>query len=89
MVTMKIEKKVWPRYFQKILDGVKKYELRLADWDCNPGDVLVLREWDPETKKYTGRELEKQITHVLKTKEAKFWSDEEVAKYGFQIISFE
>ncbi|MEK6846068.1 MAG: DUF3850 domain-containing protein [Nanoarchaeota archaeon] len=85
---MGIEKKVWSEYFQKILDGVKPYELRLANFECNPGDVLVLREWDPQTEQYTGRVLEKEVTYVLKTKELKFWSPEEVEKHGYQIISW-
>ncbi len=85
---MKIEKKVWPKYFQKILDGVKNFELRLADFECNPRDVLVLREWNPETKTYTGREVEKTVTYVGKTKGQAFWPKDEVEKYGFQIISF-
>jgi len=84
-----IEKKVWPEYFQKIVDGTKKYELRLADFDVKEGDVLVLKEWDPNTKEYTGREVTKNVTYVLKTKDIKFWSQEEINKYGFQIISFE
>ncbi len=42
----KIEKKVWPKYFSAIIKGKKKYELRLVDWDCKEGDVLVLKEWD-------------------------------------------
>lgn len=85
---MKIEKKVWPEYFQKIFNGEKTFELRLADFECKNGDVLFLREWDTKTKQYTGRELEKKITYVLKTRDIKFWSQEEVDKYGFQIISF-
>ena len=85
---MKIEKKVWPEYFQKIADGKKTYELRLADWECNPGDILVLKEWDPETKEYTGRQIEKTVTYVGKTKDIKFFTKEEIEKYGFQIISF-
>jgi hypothetical protein len=85
---MKIEKKVWPKYFQEILDGKKKFELRLADWGTSEGDVLVLREWNPETKEYTGRSLEKEIKYILKTKEIKFWPKEEVDKYGYQIIGF-
>lgn len=47
---MIIEKKVWPEWFQKILDGVKTFEVRLADFECNSGDILVLKEWSPETK---------------------------------------
>jgi ribosomal protein S17 len=70
---MRIEKKVWPEYFQKIIDGVKTYELRLADFDCSPGDILVLKEWSPETKEFTGRVLEKEVTYVGKTKKQKFW----------------
>ncbi|MEK6824895.1 MAG: DUF3850 domain-containing protein [Nanoarchaeota archaeon] len=85
---MKIEKKVWPEYFQKIIDGVKTYELRLADFECNQGDVLVLKEWNPKTKEYTGRTIEKIVTYVGKTKSQTFWSKEDVEKYGFQIISF-
>ena len=84
----RIEKKVWPEYYQKILDGDKTFELRLADFECQPGDILVLKEWEPDTQQYTGRVLEKMVTYVSKTRDVKFWPKEEVEKYGFQIISF-
>ncbi|MBI2669351.1 DUF3850 domain-containing protein [Candidatus Woesearchaeota archaeon] len=64
------------------------FELRLADFECNAGDVLILREGDPETKEYTGRVLEKPVTYVIRTKNVKFWTKEEIEKYGFQIIGF-
>ena len=86
---MKIEKKVLPEYFQKIIDGVKKYELRLDDFECHEGDELILKEWNPTTKELTGRETTKKVTYLLKTKDIKFWTKEEIEKYGFQIISFE
>ena len=85
---MKHVKKIWPEYFQKILEGKKTYELRLADWKCKEGDILVLQEWDPQTKKYTGREIEKEITYISKTKDMNFWSKEDIEKYGYQIIAF-
>ena len=85
---MKIEKKIWPVYFQRILDGNKNYELRLADFKCKPGDIFFLREWDPKSKKYTRRILEKKITNVVKTKDVTFYTKKEIDKYGFQIISF-
>lgn len=40
----------------------------MADFECKPGDTLVLREWDPKTRQYTGRAVEKKVTHVTKTK---------------------
>ncbi len=83
-----IKKKAWPEYFQAIRDGVKTYDLRLADFDCKAGDKLVLEEWDPETKSYTGRQIDKIVTYVGKTKEQTAWSSEEIEKYGFQIIAF-
>ena len=84
---MKIEKKVLPGYFEKILSGENKFELRLADWECKAGDVLVLREWNSEVKKYTGRQVEKEVTYVAKTKDIKFFSKADAEKYGYQIIS--
>ena len=85
---MKIEKKTWPDLFEKIISGEKTFELRLADWECQPGDILVLREWDPETKQYTGRQIEKKVTFRIKTKDLKFFPKEDIEKYGWQIIGF-
>lgn len=85
---MRIEKKIWPEYFQAIMDGTKTFELRLADFDCSTGDTLVLREWDPQKEDYTGRELEREVTYVVRTKDQPFFTAEDVEKYGFQVISF-
>jgi hypothetical protein len=85
---MRIKKKVWPEFFQQILEGEKKFELRLADFRCSPGDILVLEEWDPKASKYTGRHLEKEVTSVLRTKDITFWPEDEIAEHGLQIISF-
>ena len=85
---MKIEKKVWPEYFEKVISGEKNFELRLADWQCRVGDVLVLREWEPKIKEYTGRQIEKEVGYVLKTKDLKMFSEEDVGKYGWQVIGF-
>jgi glyoxylate utilization-related uncharacterized protein len=83
---MKIEKKTWPEMFAAILAGKKTFDLRLADFKVKAGDILVLREYDPKTKTYTGRVLEKQITYVLKTKDIKFWNEEEVKKFGYVVM---
>ena len=85
---MKIEKKAWPEYFEKILTGEKNFELRLADWQCLAGDVLVLREWEPKTKDYTGRQVEKEVSCVVKSKDLKIFSADDVEKYGWQVIGF-
>lgn len=85
---MKIEKKVRPEYFEKILSGEKTFELRLADWECKVGDILILKEYNPKTKEYTGRQIEKKVTYVAETKDDKFFSKEDIEKYGYQIIGF-
>lgn len=87
---MIIEKKVWPEYFQMIIDGKKKYELRLNDFEVQEGDILFLREWDNATKEYTGRSLEKRVTMIHKFfVDNLFWSEEEIKEKGLQIISLE
>ncbi len=84
---MKIKKKTWIPYFQEILDGKKTFDVRLANFACKPGDILILEEYDPKTKKYTGRKIQKEITFVLNTKTQKFWSQTDIKKYGLSIIS--
>lgn len=83
-----IHKKVWKEYFEKILSGEKQFELRLADFEVNEGDILVLEEWDEVAKIYTGRKIETTATYVLKTKGLTFWPQEDIDKYGFQVIQF-
>lgn len=86
----KIEKKIWPEYFQAVFDGKKTYELRLNDFKVEEGDVLILKEWNPKTKNYTGREVEKKVGYVRGWKIddlTKFWPMEEIEKHGIQVIS--
>jgi len=92
-MTKRIIKKVLPEYFQDIVDGKKKYELRLNDFDIEPGDTLVLEEYtsaDHKTRQATGRVIEKQVTYLRKFKLQDLWfSEEDVKEKGIQIISFE
>ena len=85
---MKIRKKTWTEVFDNILSGEKTFDARLANFDCKPGDILVLEEYDPKIKKYTGRKIEKEITFVLNTKKQKYWSQSDINKVGLQIIAF-
>lgn len=83
---MIIKKKIWPEYFELVKSGKKNFEIRLADFKVKEGDVLVLEEWDPKTKKYTGRKIKKKVNYVLKTKDLKFWSKKEINKFGFWVV---
>lgn len=85
-----IKKKIWPEYFNAVASGKKKFELRLNDFEVHEGDTLVLEEWDPKTKEYTGRKIEKKVTFVLRFKtDELFWPEKEVKEKGLQILSLE
>ena len=84
-----IKKKIWREYFEDVASGKKKFELRLADFEVDEGDTLILEEWDKEKKEYTGRKIETKVTYVLKTRDASFWPKEDIDKYGFQILQIE
>ena len=86
-MSKEIEKKILPEYFEKIESGEKSYELRLADWECSQGDILVLVEIDSQTKQPTGRTIRRKVGFVGKTKDLDFWAKEEIDRYGYQIIS--
>jgi hypothetical protein len=69
--------KVWPPYFDRILDGSKTFEIRRNDRDYQPGELLRLSEYNPDgdhdtcadencrTRRYTGRTLNKRIGFVV------------------------
>lgn len=60
--------KIYPHHFQRILDGVKAFEIRsIADRVFEEGDVLRLREYEPAEfgfSDYTGREVSVRVTLV-------------------------
>ncbi len=85
---MKIRKKTWTEAFEKILSSEKTFDARLANFKVKPGDILVLEEYNPKIKKYTGRKIEKKITFVLNTKTQKFWSQSDIKKHGLVIMAF-
>lgn len=58
------ELKCWPEYFEPILSGEKRCELRLDDRGFGVGDRLHLREWTHPAG-YTGRELIVGVTHIV------------------------
>lgn len=82
-----IRKKAYQPYFDEVLSGNKTFDVRVADFDCQPGDVFILEEIDNETRKPTGREIRKRVGYVLRTKDVTFYDSKDIDKYGYQVIS--
>lgn len=71
------ELKTWPEYFGAITDGTKTFEIRLNDRDFQPGDTLILREFDPKKVSvdphtqcespggYTGQVLYRRVGYIF------------------------
>lgn len=56
--------KIWPCFFQPIIDDIKRFEIRKNDRGFSVGDVLHLREWDKATG-YTGRETYQHVEYLI------------------------
>ncbi|KKS37340.1 MAG: hypothetical protein A3G49_01635 [Candidatus Sungbacteria bacterium RIFCSPLOWO2_12_FULL_41_11] len=83
-----IEKKTWPEFFRKVKDGKKNVEIRLADFKIKKDDILVLREWNPKKRSYTGWIVKRRVGAVHKVNMFKFHSLSELKKYGLYAIEF-
>lgn len=57
--------KTWQPYFDAVASGEKNFELRKQDRPFMVGDDLLLQEWNPTTKEYTGKELKRRVTYIL------------------------
>jgi len=88
---MIIAKKAWPELFKKVKESKKNFDVRLADFNIKKGDTLIFREWNPKTKKYTGRTLTRKIGFVLRIPEdiKKFYSNKDIKRYGFYVMELE
>lgn len=60
------ELKTWPHFFEDLQGDCKTFELRKNDRDFQVGDLLILEEYDPKTKTYTGNIIHKYVTYILK-----------------------
>ena len=84
-----IRKKIWPDSFDKVAGGDKKFELRLADFELKDGDTLILEEYDPEKRRFTGRKIEKKCKSVAKVNPMDYYGAKEIKKHGLYVICLE
>lgn len=93
-----IHKKISPEYFAKIQSGEKTFEYRVNDFECAPGDILVLDEYEytqgqetTDGRHPTGRSIRKRVGYVGRTQDFDWLNRPDVKadleRYGAQIIS--
>lgn len=58
--------KAWPEYFRAVEEGAKTFEIRKDDRFFKLGETILLQEWDDVQEKYTGKELKKVISYILR-----------------------
>jgi hypothetical protein len=58
------ELKCWPEFFEHVWSGAKPFEIRKNDRDYQVNDWLELREWDPATQEFSGRQMLKRVTFL-------------------------
>ncbi len=59
---MKHELKIWPAYYSRIVDGSKTFEVRNNDRAFQMGDIVVLKEWDPQPANATDSSIPRGFT---------------------------
>jgi hypothetical protein len=57
--------KTWAEFYGKVASGEKNFEVRFNDRDFRVGDTLVLEEYDPQWRTFTGQKVERVVTYVL------------------------
>ena len=80
-----IDIRIPKEYFVK--DRHNRLEARLAKFELQKGDIIRFREWDSETDAYSGRYFDRKVNDFHKIHKAvKFWSKEDLEKYGIYIL---
>lgn len=58
--------KIWPEFYEAILDNKKTFEIRRNDRNFAVGDRVILREFDPKNEFFTGRSFHAPINYLIK-----------------------
>ena len=66
MTTHKL--KTWTPFYEDVVAGRKRFELRLNDRGFQVGDVLVLQEWDQYRERLTDRSVKVKETYLIDAK---------------------
>lgn len=61
--------KILSEYFQMQLESKKNFEIRKNDRNYHVGDLLILKEYDPETKRFSGRYMGVKVTYITDYKQ--------------------
>lgn len=69
--------KAWPDYFEDVVIGAKTAELRENDRDYREGDTILLSEYCPRLKCYSGKQCRLKVSGVLR-------DDSEFGKLGLR-----
>lgn len=56
--------KIMPEYFSDVCTGKKSFEIRKNDRDFRVGDMLLLCEYLPDKKEFTGRVVDRKVTYI-------------------------
>lgn len=75
--------KCWPDYFEPVLNGDKTFDVREDDRDYQVGDLLIIREWDPDNG-FTSRITIREITYKMDG--GRFGIDENYCVLGIKTI---
>lgn len=57
--------KIYPKYFEPVIYGRKKFEIRKDDRSFKVGDVVILKEFKFPNG-YTGRSITVEISYILR-----------------------
>jgi len=60
--------KCWPEFFKAMMEGIKKFDVRINDRGFKVEDILIEEEWFPPPNfqgVYSGRYLARTVIYVL------------------------
>lgn len=60
------ELKIHPEHFKEVVLGLKKVEIRFNDRNYQENDTLLLNEYNPITRKYSGGQVIRKIDYIIR-----------------------